>query len=68
MTTPKTPVSPKVATATGGSAAGIVLAYVLGQLPFIASLPPEVQAALFTLLVAAVTYGAGYLKRDPLRG
>lgn len=64
MTKTKTKVSPKVAASTSGGAVAVVVAYILGQLPFVADLPSEVQAALFTIVVAGVTFAAGYLKRE----
>lgn len=62
-----TPVSPKVTASTTGGAAATVLGYVLGTLPVIDGWPPVVRAALLVLLMAAGTFAAGYLKRDPLR-
>lgn len=62
-----TPVSPKVTTAAVTSAVTVVTMYLLGLVPFIASWPSEVKGALLVLVTAAVTYGASYLRRDPLR-
>lgn len=57
-------ISPKVATATGGSAVAVVLAWVLSQIPVVDHAPPAVQAALALVLISAATFAAGYLKRD----
>lgn len=57
-------IAPKVAASTGGSALGVVLAWVLTQVPVIDHAPPEVQAALALLLISALTFAGGYLKRD----
>ena len=62
-----TPVSPKVTASTTGGAAAVVIAYLLGTLPGVASWPEPVRAALLVLIMAAGAFLAGYLKRDPLR-
>lgn len=60
-------VSPKVTAASYGSAVAVLLAWLVGQVPFLADAPGEVQAALVALLVAAVTFAVGYFRRDPAR-
>ena len=60
-------VSPKVSTATGGSALGIVVAYYLDKIEFIHSAPTAVQGAIATLVIGAITFVAGYLKTDDAR-
>ena len=62
-----TPVSPKVTAATVTAAATSLVMYLLAQVPFIAAMPAYVQGALLVIVTGAVTYVAGYLKRDPLR-
>lgn len=66
-TNPTAKVSPKVASASSASAVAVVVAFIVGQVPVLRDAPTEVQAALITLLVAAVTFAAGYIKRDPAR-
>lgn len=63
----KTPVSPKVTSATIGASAATVAGYLLEQVPFIAHAPQQVQSSLLILVIAAGTFGAGYIKRDPDR-
>lgn len=68
--TSKTPksVSPKVTSSAGGSALGVVLAWLFSQLPLVSDAPAAVQAALVVVVIGAVTFAAGWLKRDPARG
>lgn len=61
-------VSPKVTGSTGGSAAGIVVAWLLTRIPFLAAAPAPVQAAFVVLVIAGATFAGGYLRRDPARG
>lgn len=60
-------ISPKVTSSTIGSALGVVLGWLLTQIPGIDDAPAEVHAALVVLVVAVLTFGLGYLKRDPNR-
>lgn len=68
MTHRKSPISPKVTGSTTGSAFGIVVAWLLGQVPLIDHAPTAVQSALVVLVIAAWTFAGGYVTRDPLRG
>ena len=61
------PVSPKVATSSAGAAVAVIVLYVLSRIPAVGELPAEVQAAATVLVVTAVTFLAGYVKRDPDR-
>ena len=62
-----TPVSPKVTAATVTAAVTTLVLYLLAQVAFIAAMPAYVQGALLVIVTGAVTYVAGYLRRDPLR-
>lgn len=62
-----TPVSPKVVSSTITAAATTIVMYLLGLIHFIAVWPSPVKAALLVLVTAGVTYGAGWLVKDPLR-
>ena len=61
-------ISPKVTSSTGGSALGVVLAWLVTKVPFIDTAPVAVQAAIVVLVIAGLTFGAGYVKGDPARG
>lgn len=62
-----TPVSPKVTAASVTSAVTVLVMYLLHLVPFIAAFPVPVQGALLVIVTGAVTYVAGYVRRDPLR-
>ncbi len=59
----------KVTAGSVATALGVVLCYVLEQVPFIAAMPGKVQGALAVLVLAGVSWAAGYLAphtpRDP---
>lgn len=59
--------TPKVTAATGGSALGVVLAWLVTLVPGLDHAPAEVQAAVVVLVIAAVTFAAGWLKSDRRR-
>lgn len=65
--TPKTPTSPKVKAGSIGSAVAVLVLYLLGRIEAVGDLPTAVAGAVTVLVVAAVTYVAGYVKRDPAR-
>ena len=64
---PSSPISPKVSSATVAAAVTTLVMYVIGQVPFVAAMPAVVQGALLVLVSAGATFGAGYLRTDPLR-
>lgn len=66
--TPRTQISPKVTGSTTGSAAGVVIAWLIAQVPFVDYAPAAVQAAIVVLVIAAWTFAGGYVTRDPRRG
>jgi hypothetical protein len=57
-------ISPKVATSTGGSALGVVVAWLLTKVPIIDTAPGPVQAALVVVVIGALTFASGYLRPD----
>lgn len=63
----RNPVSPKVTRASIGSALAVVILYALAQVPAIGELPAAVAGAVTVLVVAGVTWVAGYMKADPHR-
>jgi hypothetical protein len=62
-----TPVSPKVTASASTAAFVTIVMYLLGLVHFIAVWPPEVKLALLVVVTSGLTWGAGYLQRDPLR-
>lgn len=58
----RTPISPKVTAAAVAAAVATIIVWVLGAFAGV-DVPGVVEGALVVLL----TFGAGYLKRDPLR-
>lgn len=62
--TTRTDISPKVTASTAGSALGIVLAWILTQVPVVDHAPAAVQGAMVVLIIAGLAFAGGYLKRD----
>lgn len=62
-----TPVSPKVTTASVGSAVAVLVLYVLSLIPAVGELPDVVAVSITTLVLAGVTFVSGYAKNDPDR-
>jgi hypothetical protein len=63
-----TPVSPKVTASTVTAGVVTLVMYLLAQIPAVGAMPAAAQGALLVIVTAAVTYAAGYVTRDPLRG
>lgn len=61
------PVSPKVTVSTVAAAITVLVLYGLSRIQAVGDLPEGVQLAVGTLILAAVTFGAGYQKNDPDR-
>lgn len=62
-----TPVSPKVHAAGISVAAVTLVMYLLDQIPAVAAMPATAKGAVLVIVTALVSYGAGWLAKDPLR-